>query len=61
MNKNGQGLIVRGVVSPATPIPKKPGIARQTPRVSITIRRTALAKVRLVNMDGCKDILSQLF
>jgi hypothetical protein len=26
---------------------KKPGIARQTPRVSITIRRTALAKRRL--------------
>jgi len=28
-------------------IPKKAGVARQTPRVSITVRRTALAKRRL--------------
>ena len=46
-NQGGQGLIASGVVTSAKPIPKKPGIARQTPRVSITIRRTALAKRRL--------------
>ncbi len=43
-NENGQGLIARGVVTSAKVIPKTPGIARQTPRVSITIRRTAFAK-----------------
>src|ERR1700737_3504944 len=43
-NEGGQGLIARGVVTSATAIAKKRGIARQTPRVSLTIRRTALAK-----------------
>jgi hypothetical protein len=43
-NEGGSGLVARGVVTSAKPIPKKPGIARQTPLVSITIRRTALAK-----------------
>ena len=40
----GAGLIARAVVTSAKAIPKKPGIARQTPRVSITFRRTAFAK-----------------
>lgn len=39
----GQGLIVRGVVTFADALAKMPGIARQTPRVSIAVRRTALA------------------
>jgi hypothetical protein len=43
-NEGGQGLIARGIVTHAEPIAKTRGIARQTPRVSITIRRTALAK-----------------
>jgi hypothetical protein len=43
-NEGGQGLIARGIVTQAKAIPKKPGIARQTPRVSVTIKRTALAK-----------------
>ena len=43
-NKDGQGLIARGVVTSAEAIAKKRGIARQTPRVSITVKRTALAK-----------------
>lgn len=43
-NEGGQGLIARGVVTSAAAIPKRRGIARQTPRVSITVRRTALAK-----------------
>jgi hypothetical protein len=43
-NEGGQGLIARGIVTHAKAIPKKRGIARQTPRVSVTIKRTALAK-----------------
>jgi len=43
-NEGGQGLIARGVVTSAEPIARKAGIARQTPLVSITVRRTALAK-----------------
>ena len=46
-NEGGPGLIARGIVTSAEAIPKKTGIARQTPRVSVTIRRTALAKRRL--------------
>ena len=43
-NEGGQGLIARGIVTHAEAIPRKRGIARQTPRMSVTIRRTALAK-----------------
>ena len=46
-NEGGQGLISRGVVTSAEAIPKKRGVVRQTPRVSITIRRTGLARRRL--------------
>jgi hypothetical protein len=46
-NEGGPGLIASGVVTLAKAIKKKRGIARQTPRVSITIRRTARAKRRL--------------
>jgi hypothetical protein len=46
-NEGGPGLIVSGVVTSAKAIPKKRGIARQTPRVSITVKRTELAKRRL--------------
>jgi hypothetical protein len=46
-NEGGPGLIASGIVTSAKAIPKKLGVARQTPRVSITIRRTALAKRRL--------------
>ena len=46
-NEGGPGLIARGIVTSAKAIPKKRGIARQTPRVTITIKRTALAKRRL--------------
>jgi len=46
-NEGGPGLIASGVVTSAKAITKKRGIARQTPRVSIIIRRTALAKRRL--------------
>ena len=46
-NEGGRGLIASGVVTSAKAIEKKHGIARQTPRVSVTIRRTALAERRL--------------
>jgi hypothetical protein len=45
--QGGQGLIARGTVVSAVPIAKKLGMVRQTPRVTITLRRTALAKKRL--------------
>ena len=43
-NEGGHGLNARGVVTSVKAIAKKPGIARQTPRVSLSIRRTALGK-----------------
>jgi hypothetical protein len=46
-NEGGQGLVARGIVTSAEAVARKPGIARQTPRVSIAVRRTALAKRRL--------------
>lgn len=46
-NEGGPGLVARGVVTAAEPTPRRPGVERQTPRVSITVRRTALAKRRL--------------
>ena len=46
-NEGGPGLIARGVVTAAKATPRKPRIERQTPRVSITVKRTALAKKRL--------------
>ena len=46
-NEGGSGLVARGVVTAADAVPRRRRIARQTPRVSVTIRRTALAKRRL--------------
>ena len=43
-NEGGQGLAARGVVAVATAIKRVPGVARQTPRVSVTVKRTAFAK-----------------
>jgi hypothetical protein len=42
-NEGGCGLIALGTVTSVRAIPRKPGVARQTPRVSITVRRDALA------------------
>ena len=42
--EGGAGLIARGVVTRAAATPRIPGVARQTPRVDIVVRRTALAK-----------------
>jgi hypothetical protein len=46
-NDGGPGLIASGIVTSAEAVPRKRGVARQTPRVSITVRRTALARRRL--------------
>jgi len=39
-NEGGAGLIARGVVDSAELLPRTPGIARQTPRVALTVSRT---------------------
>ena len=46
-NEGGAGLIALGVVTSARALPKRSGVARQTPRVSITVKRIALARRRL--------------
>lgn len=46
-NEGGPGLIAAGVVTFAKATPRKPGIDRQTPRVSIAVQRTAIARRRL--------------
>ena len=46
-NEGGPGLIASGVVTSAVPTPRKRGVARQTPRVTITVRRSKSAKRRL--------------
>ena len=46
-NEGGPGLVARGVVTSAKATPRKRGLARQTPRVSITVRRAATARRRL--------------
>jgi hypothetical protein len=46
-NEGGPGLVASGVVTSARAIPKRAGVDRQTPRVSIAVRRTARAKRRL--------------
>jgi hypothetical protein len=43
-NQGGRGLFARGAVTSAEAIAMKRGVARQTPRVSIAVKRTALAK-----------------
>lgn len=43
-NEEGQGLVARGLVTFAEATAEIPGRARQTPRVSITIKRMAFKK-----------------
>ena len=50
-NEGGHGLIARGVVGSAAAIKVKPERGRQTPRVSISVRRTALATRSLGRND----------
>jgi hypothetical protein len=42
-NEGGQGLIARGIVTAAEAVARRVGIARQTPRVNVSIERTAPA------------------
>jgi hypothetical protein len=46
-NEGGAGLIASGIVTSAAAVARRAGIERQTPRVSISVRRTARAKRRL--------------
>lgn len=46
-NEGGTGLVARGVVTSAQATPRLPDVERQTPRVSITVQRTASAQHRL--------------
>ncbi len=46
-NEGGAGLVAGGVVTLAKAVAKQRGIARQTPRVTVTVSRTASAKRRL--------------
>jgi len=46
-NEGGSGLVAIGTVSQAEAIPRKQGVERQTPRVSITVNRSVQAKRRL--------------
>jgi hypothetical protein len=49
--EGGQGLIARGIVTSAEPEPRKRGVERQTPRVSVAIKRMALVKRPLGRSD----------
>lgn len=46
-NDGGAGLIARGTVTSAEAVPRRPGVERQTPRVSISVERTGRARERL--------------
>ena len=46
-NEGGPGLIAQGIVTAAEAIPRRPGKLRQTPCVSIAVRRVGLARRRL--------------
>ena len=46
-NEGGPGLVAEGVVTAAKATPRKTGVERQTPCVSITVRRGALVSRRL--------------
>lgn len=50
-NEGGRGLIARGVVTFAEAVARKRGVARQTPRVSVVINRTASARRALGRSD----------
>lgn len=45
--QGGQGLLAKGVVTSAEAVPMVRGLKRQTPRVSISVKRSALARRRL--------------
>ena len=50
-NDGGHGLIARGRVATSEAVRRRPGVKRQTPRVSLTIEVTAVAKHPLGRAD----------
>jgi hypothetical protein len=46
-NEGGPGLVAEGVVTAAKAVPRKAGVERQTPCVSIAVRRVVLVARRL--------------
>ncbi|MBZ9816919.1 hypothetical protein [Mesorhizobium sp. CA7] len=42
-NEGGQGLVARGVVTSSEATPRRSDLERQTPRINVAVRRTALA------------------
>jgi len=50
-SEGGAGLVAQGLVTAAKPVPRRPGVERQTPRMSVTVKRTALAKRSLGRSD----------
>lgn len=50
-NSGGHGLFARATVESVTHIAKNPNLERQTPRVSVTVRRSASAKRPLGRAD----------
>jgi len=46
-NEGGAGLVAAGVVASARAVPRTPGLARQTPRVSIRVTQLVPARRRL--------------
>jgi len=53
-SEGGQGLVARGVVTAAEAVPKKRGVTRQTPRVSVTVRRDPRSPKRPLGRSGLK-------
>ena len=43
-NQGGRGLIARGIVASAQAVARQPGIARQTPRVSVSVEGIVAAR-----------------
>jgi hypothetical protein len=43
-NEGGRGLVARGTVISAEPVARRLDLERQTPRVSLVVKRTALAR-----------------
>ncbi len=43
-NEGGKGLFARGTVVKVRAVPLQPDLARQTPRIDLTVKRTASAK-----------------
>src|ERR1044072_6329107 len=58
-NEGGQVLIFRGEVTAVRAIAKKTGVARQTPRVSVFVKRTARAK-RPLGRSELKKFVARL-